>query len=159
MRRLLIVIGMYVAGYGLAAPQTAAQEFGVYLSCKGQLKSSGKSRAAELELALRRNSQLAMISASNVLPAGQRLRLEITPRFYTMTFVVPTYGGVWYDWFHGEWVAWSPFLRNLHVIRISVDRQSTKLEGELRDGVGASLGRLDMRCEPRDNETVEEPKF
>ena len=53
-------------------PPAAAQEFGLYLDCKGQLRSSGKSRPAELDLALRRNSQLAMISASDVLPAAQR---------------------------------------------------------------------------------------
>jgi len=143
----------------LTALPAAAQEFGVYLGCEGQLLSGGKSRPANLELALRRNSQLAMISASDVLPPGQRMRLEMTPRFYTMALVVPTSGHVWYDWFHGQLVVWSPFLKNLHAIRLSVDRQTAALDGELRDGTGAEVGRLKMHCDPRNNETVEEPKF
>ncbi len=142
-----------------AGGPAAAQEFGLYLECKGQLQSSGKSRQATLDMALRRNSQLAMITASDVLPVGERLQLQITPRHYTMRLVVPTSGQVWYDWFHGQIVVWSPFLKNLHAIRISVDRQSAKLDGDLRDGSGQPLGRLSMVCEPRDNESVEAPKF
>lgn len=148
-----------LAALALPAAPAAAQEFGVYLDCKGELLAQGKRRPATLDLALRRNSQLAMISASSVLPAAQKLVLQITPRFYTMTHVVPSSSQAWYDWYHGELVVWSPHLRNLHAIRLSVDRQTAALEGDLRDGTGASLGQLAMKCTPHDNETVEAPKF
>jgi hypothetical protein len=141
------------------AGPASAQEFGIYLSCKGQIDAAEQSRPAELHLALRRNSKVALISASDVLPAGERLGLDITPHFYTISQVVPARSKVWYDWIHGHLVVWSPHLKRLHAVRLSVDRQSAALQGELRDGLGNELGRLAMRCEARDNETVEKPKF
>ena len=142
-----------------AAQPTSAQEFGVYLDCGGTITSGGKNKAAKLNLALRRNSQLALVSSSDVLPDGARLKLDMTPRFYTMTLVVPTQSAAWYNWFHGHIVVWSPYLKNLHAIRMSVDRQSAVLEGELRDGAGDIIGRIAMRCTPGNNDTVPEPKF
>ena len=63
------------------------------------------------------------------------------------------------DWLTGALVVWNPVLRSLNTIRISVNRQSAALEGELRDGLDALVGRLQMKCDPKDNATVEQPKF
>lgn len=150
--------GLLVA-LGAAAP-VAAQEFGVYLNCGGRVEAGGKVRTSQLDLALRRNSGLAMVQRSDILPAGQKLRLEITPQFYTMVFDAPRAGSViWHDWLRGALLVWNPDLHKLHTIRMSVDRQTAALQGELRDGAGRELGRLQMRCEPRDNDTVAAPKF
>lgn len=138
----------------------AAQEFGVYLTCKGQVESNGKSRESHVDLALRRNSQLAMIQSSDILPAGEKMRLESTPQYYTMMFKAPVRGSVvYYDWLRGALFVWNSDLKRLHAIRISVDRQSAALEGDMLDGAGAQVGRLRMRCEPKNNDTVEAPKF
>lgn len=148
-----------LAAAALAALPAAAQQYGVYLRCKGKVHAGSKSKAAHLDLALRRNSELAVIQSSDVLPAGYRMRLGITPQFYTMNFEVPLRSSAYYDWWRGALFIWSPDLRKLHAIRISVDRQSAELEGDMRDGAGVSVGRLAMQCDPSDNETVEEPKF
>jgi hypothetical protein len=150
-------IGLLAA---LLALPVAAQEFGVFLLCKGRVESEGRRRDSHVDMALRRNSQLAMIQSSDVLPAGQKMRLEITPQFYTMVFDAPVRGStVYHDWLRGALLVWNPHLHKLHTIRISVNRQTATLEGDMRDGVGVSLGRLSMQCEPSDNESVPPPKF
>lgn len=144
----------------LAVAPGTAQEFGVYLTCKGRVESAGKNMASHVDLALRRNSQLAMIESSDILPSGEKMRLEITPQFYTMTFRAPPQGSVvFYDWLRGRLLVWSPGLQKLQTIRISVDRQSAALEGDMRNAAGASVGHLKMHCEPKNNETAQEPKF
>lgn len=151
---------MAAAVAGFMAPPVLAQQYGVYLRCAGKLESAGKAMAAQVDLALRRNSQLALIQNSDILPAGQRLVLEITPQFYTMTFRAPVANSVlYYDWLRGAMFVWNPDLKKLHTVRMAVDRQSAVLQGDLFDGAGATLGRLVMRCEARNNDTVEEPKF
>lgn len=148
-----------LAGALLSLP-AVAQEFGVYLLCKGKVEAGGKSMASHVDLALRRNSQLAMIQSSDILLAGEKMKLEITPQFYTMTFLAPVPSSVaYYDWWRGTMFVWNPNLKKLHTIRISVDRRSAALEGDMRDGHGASIGRLKMRCDPSDNESAEPPKF
>jgi len=54
---------------------------------------------------------------------------------------------------------WDPDLLKLQSVRLSVDRQTAALEGEMRDGAGVQLARLEMRCDPKNNDTVPEPKF
>lgn len=143
-----------------AAGPSAAQEFGVYLNCKGQVQADGKTLASHVDLALRRNSQLALVQSSDILLAGQKMRLEITPQFYTMVFSVPARNSVVYhDWLRGTLLVWNPQLTSVHSIRMSVDRQSAALQGALRDGTGAEVGRLKMQCQHKDNQTVAEPKF
>ena len=44
-------------------------------------------------------------------------------------------------------------------MRISVDRQTAMLDGDMRDVNDRSLGRLKMHCTPSDNDSVPEPKF
>ncbi len=115
---------------------------------------------AHLDLALRRNSSLAQVQRSNVLPVGERMRLEISPSHYSMIFQTPSRGsGVYYDWIRGAIFVWTPDLLKLHTARLAVDRQTAALEGELLDGAGAMLGRLRLRCEPKNNDNVETPKF
>ena len=144
----------------LAVAPGAAQEYGVYLNCSGQVLVSGRSKSAHLELALRRNSSLALIQRSDVLPVGDKMKLDITPAFYSMVFraPVPT-SASYYDWMRGTLIVWSPVLRELQTVRISVDRQSAALEGDMRDINDRSLGRLKMRCKPSDNDSAPEPKF
>jgi hypothetical protein len=144
----------------LAVAPGTAQEYGVYLNCSGQVQAGGKSKSAHLDLALRRNSSLALIQRSDVLPVGDRMKLEITPAFYSMVFraPVPT-SASYYDWIRGTLIVWSPVLRELQTVRISVDRQSAALEGDMRDINDRSLGRLKMRCTPSNNDSAPEPKF
>ena len=153
--RLLVFAAAVLA----VAPGTA-QEYGVYLNCSGQVQAGGRSRNANLDLALRRNSSLALIQRSDVLPVGDKMKLEITPAFYSMVFraPVPT-SASYYDWIRGTLIVWSPVFRELQTVRISVDRQSAALEGDMRDINDRSLGRLKMRCKPSDNDSAPEPKF
>ena len=153
--RLLVFAAAVLA----VAPGTA-QEYGVYLNCSGQVLANGRSRNASLDLALRRNSSLALIQRSDILPVGDRMKLEITPAFYSMVFhaPVPT-SASYYDWTRGTLIVWSPVFRQLQTVRISVDRQSAALEGDMRDINDRSLGRLKMRCKPSDNDSAPEPKF
>jgi hypothetical protein len=77
-----------------------------------------------------------------------------------MVFHAPTRNStVYYDWIRGTLVVWNPAFRELQTVRISVDRQSAALEGDMRDINDRSLGRLKMRCKPSDNDSAPEPKF
>jgi hypothetical protein len=144
----------------LAVAPGTAQEYGVYLNCSGQVQAGGRSRNAHLDLALRRNSSLALIQRSDILPVGDKMKLDITPAFYSMVFHAPTRNStVYYDWIRGTLVVWNPAFRELQTVRISVDRQSAALEGDMRDINDRSLGRLKMRCKPSDNDSAPEPKF
>jgi len=144
----------------LAAAPVAAQEYGLYLLCSGKVEAKGRTTDAHLDLALRRNSYLALVQRSNVLPVSQRMRLQISPAYYSMVFQAPVRGSAaFYDWSRGALFVWAPDLLELHEARISVDRKTAALEGEMRNGAGAMLGRLNMRCEPKKNEDMEEPKF
>lgn len=152
----LLVFAMAV----LAVAPGTAQEFGVYLNCSGQVEANGRSKSAHLDLALRRNSSLALIQRSDVLPVGDKMKLAITPAFYSMVFHAPARNStVYYDWIRGTLFVWGPALRELQTIRISVDRQTAALEGDMRDVNDRSIGHLKMRCTPSDNETAPEPKF
>src|SRR6476620_5850001 len=131
----------------LACTPGTAQEYGVYLNCSGQVQAGGRSRSAHLDLALRRNSSLALIQRSDVLPVGDKMKLDITPAFYSMVFHAPTpNSAIYYDWIRGTLVVWNPAFRELQTVRISVDRQSAALEGDMRDLNDRSIGRLRMRC-------------
>ena len=142
----------------LATTQGTAQEYGVYLNCSGQVQANGRSKSAHLDLALRRNSSLALIQRSDILPVGDKMKLDITPAFYSMVFHAPLRGSaVYYDWTRGTLYIWG--LRELQTIRISVDRQSAALEGDMRDLNDRSIGRLKMHCKPSDNDSAPEPKF
>ena len=159
LRPAFLPLLVFAAAVVAVAP-AAAQEFGVYLNCKGQVLAGGKSRNAHLDLALRRNSSLALIQRSDVLPVGDKMKLEITPALYSMVFHAPAQNSaVYYDWIRGTLFVWGPALRQIQTVRISVDRQTAALEGDMRDVNDRSIGRLKMRCTPSDNDSAPEPKF
>ncbi|HEX4234317.1 MAG TPA: hypothetical protein VH041_08405 [Caldimonas sp.] len=153
--RLLV----FAAGVLALVPGTA-QEFGVYLKCSGQVQAGDRAKNAHLDLALRRNSSLALIQSSDVLPVGDKMKLDITPGFYSMVFHAPARNSaVYYDWIRGTIFVWNPILRELQTVRISVDRQTAALEGDMRDVNDHSIGHLKMRCTPSNNDSAPEPKF
>jgi hypothetical protein len=137
-----------------------AQMFHLYLKCQGEVQVQGKSKAAHLDLALRDNNMTALIQRSNVLPVGERLHYEASPALYSMVAKAPMQGSVVYhDWVRGELFVWNPQLTRLQTVRLSIDRQSADLEGELLDGKGDLMGRLRMRCDPKSNDDIPAPKF
>jgi len=144
----------------LAAGPAAAQEWGVYLLCSGEVESKGKKMEAHLDLAMRRNNQQALIQRSNVAPVGERFKFDISPTYYSMVFNAPARGSVlYYDWIRGQLFVWNPDLEKLRTIRVSVNRQTAILEGEMLDGNRAQMGKFRMKCDAKNNDTVEEPKF
>jgi len=159
MQRTLVMLAAAATGIVITVP-AAAQEFGLYLLCSGTVEAKGKVLPAHLDLAMRRNNGTALIQRSDVLPVGERMKFETSPAFYSMVFLAPTRGSVvYYDWIRGALFVWNPDLQKMHSVRLSVDRQSAALQGEMRDGQGTILGRLMMKCQPKDNDSVESPKF
>jgi hypothetical protein len=138
-----------------------ADQFHLYLKCTGTLSSSAKPTPAQLELAMRDNNLTALIQRSDVLPVGERLKYVATAQSYTMQMRTPVYGtqGVYYNWFSGPIFVWHPDLRNLALTRISIDRQTAELEGEMLNIAGRVLGRLRMNCTPQSMDDVPAPKF
>jgi hypothetical protein len=152
--------GACAALLALGTGAAQAQIFHLYLKCKGQVQAQGKSHAAHADFALRDNNMTALIQRSNVLPVGERLRYEASPELYSMVFKAPARTTlVFANWIKGEIMTWNPSLTQLQTIRLSIDRQSADLEGEMLDGNGALMGRLQMRCEPKTNDDVPAPKF
>lgn len=144
----------------LIAGQASAAEFSLYLSCEGKLSAGKKSKAATLDLAMRDNNTTALIQKSNVLPVGERLRYKASQVSYTLLYKLPLPGTEYYnDWVRGQWIVWQPNLKKLATIRLSIDRQSGDLEGELLDHNDTSLGTLAMECEPQSMDEVPEPRF
>lgn len=136
-----------------------AQQFSLYLQCSGQVQSQGKSRAAQLELALRDNNQTALVQRSNVLPVGERMKYDVSPAMYSMKMLFAGRTAAFYDWWRGTFIVWQPDLKRLHEVRLSIDRQTAVLDGELVDGAGASLGSIRMTCTPMKPEDAPAPKF
>ena len=144
----------------VAAGTARAQVFHLVLSCSGEVQVQGKSRPAHVDLALRDNNMTALIQRSNVLPVGDRLRYEASPALYSMVAKAPSQGSVlFHDWIRGEVFVWAPGLKQLQTVRLSIDRQSADLEGEMLDGRGDLMGRLRMRCTPKTNDDIPAPKF
>jgi hypothetical protein len=144
----------------VVAPSASAAEFNLFLSCSGKLTANGKGKAATLDLAMRDNNETALIQRSNVLPVGERLRYKASPMAYSMVYKLPQPGTHYYnDWVHGQWVVWQPNLKRLATIRLSVDRQTAELEGELLDFNDDALGTIAMTCKPMTAEDLPEPKF
>lgn len=158
MRRL-IHIGL-ASVLAASAAATQAAEFHLFLTCKGELSASGKSKPAHLDLALRDNNTTALIQRSNVLPKGERLFYTMTPTDYTMVYKLRQPGThVLQDWLGGSWVVWQPNLKRLATIRLSIARQDGELEAELLDFDDDLLGTLKMRCDAVDPDELPPPKF
>ncbi len=144
----------------LGSGRASAAEFNLYLNCQGKLSASSKSKAATLDLAMRDNNTTALIQRSNVLPVGERLHYKASQVSYTLLYKLPLPGTVYYnDWIRGPWIVWQPNLKKLATIRLSIDRQSGELEGELLDHDDNLLGNLQMECEPQSMDEVPEPRF
>jgi hypothetical protein len=144
----------------IAAVPSQAAEFSLYLNCKGKLTAGGKTSDVKLNLAMRDNNRTALIQASDVLPVGERLNYVASELAYSMTYKSPVPGSrYYYDWFNGALFVIHPNLKRLAVTRLSVDRQTAELEGEMLNVEGEVLGTMKMACEPKGMEDVPAPKF
>jgi hypothetical protein len=144
----------------LVAPSAWAADFFLYLKCDGKLMAGGKSMPGHVHLALRDNNTSALIQKSNVLPVGQRLHYDVSPQMYSMTYNVRATGNaVLYDWWRGALFVWQPNLKQVTTVRLSIDRQSGGLSGELLNAEASQLGTLAMNCEAINEEDLPAPKF
>jgi hypothetical protein len=142
-----------------ALPAQAA-EFSLYLNCTGKLTAGGKTTDAKLNLAMRDNNRTALIQASDVLPVGERLNYVASEMAYSMTYKTPVRGSQYfYDWWHGAMFVVHPNLKKLATTRLSVDRQTAALEGEMLNVEGEVLGNLRMECVPKSMDDAPAPKF
>jgi hypothetical protein len=162
MRRRLtgLASAALLLGAASLAQTASAAEFNLFLSCAGELSAGGKTKPATLDLAMRDNNETALIQRSNVMPVGERLHYKASPMAYSMVYQLGTPGSHFYrDWMGGVWVVWQPNLKRLATIRLSVDRQTGELEGELLDFNDDSLGTIAMACRPVKMDEMPEPKF
>jgi len=150
-----------LAAAGLLFCQAAsAQEFNLFLGCSGKAAAGNKTRQVYLDLAMRDNNETALIQRSNVLPVGERLKYRASPMAYSMVYRAPLVGTkVYHDWYRGWLFTWEPNLKRLATIRLSIDRQSADLEGEILNAEDQVLGTLQMTCEPKTLEDMPQPKF
>ena len=155
-------LGVFAIGAALlGAPSSASADyFSLYLRCEGQVTSSVGKSGANLDLALRDNNQSALIQQSNVLPVGEKLKYEVSPATYSMTYRAPAARTqVYYDWYRGKLFAWDPSLKRLAYIRMSIDRQTGNLQGDIRNSDDQSLARIGMTCQKADPASLPAPKF
>ncbi len=157
--KTLVKIG--VAAAALVGAPAMSAEFHLYLKCSGKLSSSAKATPAKLDLALRDNNLTALVQNSDVLPVGERMKYVATEQAYTMQLKTPVWGtrGAYYNWFSGVLFVWHPDLKKLAMTRLSIDRQTAELEGELLNIEGNVLGKLRMKCNPTSMDDVPAPKF
>jgi hypothetical protein len=145
----------------LALPATvSADYFSLYLKCEGDVSAGKGKTRAHVDLALRDNNETALIQRSNVLPVGEKMKYEVSPATYSMRYYAPGTGSrVYYDWYRGYLFDWNPNLKRLSVIRLSIDRQSGELSGEILNNQDQPLARIKMACEAVSPEALPEPKF
>ena len=150
---------MLAALLGGTVPSWAA-EFHLYLDCQGKVASKGKAYEASLLLAMRDNNNTALIQKSNVLPVGERMKYVASEVAYTMTYRSPqARSRLALDWFSGQLFVWLPDLKRLAETRLSIDRQTAVLQGELLNADGDLLGNLRMDCQPVSPDDLPAPKF
>jgi hypothetical protein len=145
----------------VAAPGSArAEYFSLYLRCEGEVASGAGRTGANLDVAMRDNNQSALIQQSNVLPVGEKMKYEVSPATYSMTYRSPqARTKLYYDWYNGRLFAWDPSLKRLAYIRLSIDRQTGVLEGDIRNSDDQSLARIGMKCQKVDPANLPAPKF
>jgi hypothetical protein len=119
-------------------------------------KSSG---GAHLELALRDNNMTAFVQRSNVLPTGERMKYTATQTHYAATYTAGPTSRASVDWSGGWLLSWHAPFQKLAATRISIDRQTGHLEGEIVGPAGEVLGLMDMECEPRKEGEGPAPRF
>lgn len=145
-----------------AAGAAQAQEFSRFLACEGGFEAGGEKRPAHLDLALRFNSRIALVQRSNVLPVGERLAYVPTPATYSMTYRLAPQGTTvvgMAGWLQNTVLVFLPDLKRLNQIRLSIDRQTGGLEGQLLNERDQPLGTFAMQCRSRSAEDVAAPKF
>lgn len=150
-----------LAGGALVAPVSVqAAEFHLYLQCQGKVASRGKAYDAHLNLAMRDNNLTALIQKSNVLPVGERMQYVASEVAYTMTYrSAQARSRLALDWFNGQLFVWLPDLKRLAETRLSIDRQTAVLQGELLNADGDLLGNLRMDCQPISPDDLPAPKL
>ena len=138
----------------------SAEYFSLYLKCEGEVASGAGKTGANLDVAMRDNNQSALIQRSNVLPVGEKMKYEVSPATYSMTYRSPqARTQLYYDWYRGQLFAWDPSLKRLAYIRVSIDRQTGELQGDIRNSDDQSLARIGMRCQKVDPKDLPAPKF
>lgn len=143
-----------------ACAHANAAEFFLYLQCTGKVVVKGKATSADLNLALRDNNMTALIQKSSVLPVGERLRYDVSPVAYSMSFEVPgTESVVLYDWWRAQLFVWQPSLKRVATIRLSIDRQTGGLTGEMLNAQAVQLATLVMRCDAVNEDELPPQKF
>ena len=152
---------LIVAGSLLAMPSIASADyFSLYLKCDGEVATAAGKTGANLDVALRDNNQSALIQRSNVLPVGEKMKYEVSPATYSMIYRSPqARTQLYYDWYRGQLFAWDPSLKRLAYIRLSIDRQTGALEGDIRNSDDQSLARIGMKCQKVDQKDLPAPKF
>jgi hypothetical protein len=148
-------LGPLVLGCALLAahPGASAEYFSLYLKCEGEVTSTAGKNRAPLDVALRDHNQSAVIQRSNILPVGEKMKYEVSPATYSMTYRSPkARTQLYYDWMRGQLFAWDPSLQRLAYIRLSIDARTAIWKatsqrrrhhpGALRHGLpeGRSLG-------------------
>jgi hypothetical protein len=143
-----------------AHPVASAEYFSLYLRCEGEVTSAAGRTPGHLDVAMRDNNQSAVIQRSNILPVGEKMKYEVSPATYSMTYRSPAARTqLYYDWYRGQLFAWDPSLKRLAYIRLSIDRQTGNLEGDFRNSDDAILARFGMRCQKVDPSALPAPKF
>jgi hypothetical protein len=138
------------------------QEFSRFLQCEGLFAHGDKSVPAHADFALRFNNRTALIQRSNVLPVGERLSYVPSPATYSMTYRLRPQGTqvvVVPGWFANTILVAYPDLQRLNQIRLSIDRQTGGLEGNLLNEHDELLGSFKMQCRSRSEEEIGAPKF
>jgi hypothetical protein len=159
--RVICWSGLALSAALIAAPDNASADyFSMYLRCEGTVTSAKGKTGANLDLALRDNNQSATIQQSNVLPVGEKLKYEVSPAAYSMTYRSPqARTRLYYDWIRGQLFVWDPSLQRLAYIRLSIDRQTGELAGDIRNSDDQSLARIGMNCNKVDPQSLPPPKF
>lgn len=144
---------------GFLLPATGA-DFHLFLQCEGQATAGGRSTPADVAFALRDNNNTALVQRSNVLPVGERLKYVESPMAYSMTYKLPDVRTpLFYDWWHGRLFVWWPALRQVYTIRLSIDRMSGGLSGQMLNAHDQMLATLAMDCRPVAEEELSKRKF
>jgi len=118
-----------------------------------------KSDGAYLYLALRDNNMTAFVQRSNVLPVGERMKYTATNEYYAATYQPQRGGKVFLDFKGTALFKWYPPFEKLAATRVSIDRQTGELEGEMVGPEGEVLGRMDMTCTPKKEGEGPAPRF
>ena len=63
------------------------------------------------------------------------------------------------EWRSSWLFSWHPPFQKLAATRISIDRQTGRLEGEILGPAGEAMGLMDMQCEPRKEGQGPAPRF